>query len=242
MNLKTLKKYLESARQITVITGAGISVPSGIPDFRSSSGLYKSQNKNSVSPEEVLSRSYFFANTVDFYDFYRNKMIYRNALPNVAHYTIAKLETMGKVQGVITQNIDGLHQAAGSKNVVELHGSINRNYCLKCGQFFNLDAVLDKDSVPYCECGGLIKPDVVLYEEPLNEQAINNALFILSESDMLIVAGTSLLVNPAASLINYFRGKYFVIINLSNTPYDNYADLLIRAPLENVLTDDLLSE
>ncbi len=237
---ETLKTLIHNANYIVIMTGAGFSVPSGIPDFRSSGGLYNDGDYYDYSPEEILSHSFFIRYPEVFYQFYRDKMIYRDAFPNIAHMTVAKLEEIGKVKAVITQNIDGLHQLAGNKNVIELHGSIHRNYCMECGSFYGLDKILDNESLPKCECGGLIKPDVVLYEEPLHESTIEKALWELRKADLLIVAGTSLLVNPAASLIYYFQGNHFVIINKANTPFDNKAQLVINEGLENILTSDIL--
>jgi NAD-dependent deacetylase len=235
-----LKKLIKEASYIVVMTGAGMSVPSGIPDFRSAKGLYSDKENNKVSPEVILSHSYFQEHSKSFYEFYKSKMIYKSALPNVAHKTLAEMEKEGKVKAIITQNIDGLHQAAGSRNVIELHGSIHRNSCMKCARKFSLDDIINKEGVPYCSCGGIIKPDVVLYEEPLDGQAIERALDEIKKADLLLVVGTSLLVNPAASLLQFFQGHKMVIINLGETPYDIYASLLIREPLETVLTPELM--
>ncbi|NLC94739.1 MAG: NAD-dependent protein deacylase [Bacilli bacterium] len=231
-----LKNMINSSEYIVFMTGAGISVPSGIPDFRSASGLY-SETIYNVSPETILSHTYFMRYPEKFYDYYRNKMLYLDAEPNIAHQTIAKMKN---VKAVITQNIDGLHQKAGSPVVIELHGSVHRNYCMKCGKFYPVETIAYNEGVPKCECGGIIKPGVVLYEELLDEKAISDAIYHIRNADLLIVVGTSLLVNPAASLIYYFKGENLVIINKSPTPYDDYAKLIIRDNLETVLTDDLL--
>ncbi len=231
-----LKNMIKSSEYIVFMTGAGISVPSGIPDFRSASGLY-SETIYNVSPETILSHTYFMRYPEKFYDYYRNKMLYLDAEPNIAHQTIAKMKN---VKAVITQNIDGLHQKAGSPVVIELHGSVHRNYCMKCGKFYPVETIAYNEGVPKCECGGIIKPGVVLYEELLDEKAISDAIYHIRNADLLIVVGTSLLVNPAASLIYYFKGENLVIINKSPTPYDDYAKLIIRDNLETVLTDDLL--
>jgi len=231
-----LKNMIKSSEYIVFMTGAGISVPSGIPDFRSASGLY-SETIYNVSPETILSHTYFMRYPEKFYDYYRNKMLYLDAEPNIAHQTIAKMKN---VKAVITQNIDGLHQKAGSPVVIELHGSVHRNYCMKCGKFYPVETIAYNEGVPKCECGGIIKPGVVLYEELLDEKAISDAIYHIRNADLLIVVGTSLLVNPAASLIYYFKGENLVIINKSPTPYDDCAKLIIRDNLETVLTDDLL--
>jgi len=231
-----LKNMIQKSDYIVFMTGAGISVPSGIPDFRSASGLY-SETIHNLSPETILSHSYFLKYPEKFFDYYRTKMLYLDAKPNVAHETIAKLKN---VKAVITQNIDGLHQKAGSPLVIELHGSVLRNYCMNCGKFYPVDTIAKSNGVPKCECGGIIKPDVILYEEVLDDNAIRDAIYHIRNADLLIVVGTSLLVNPAASLIYYFKGENLVIINKSPTPYDDYANLIIRDNLETVLTEDLL--
>lgn len=238
--LKKLKEMIFNSNYIVVMTGAGMSVPSGIPDFRSSTGLYNTIDETNISPEEILSHSFFVKYPEKFYEFYKTKMIYQNALPNIGHITLAKLEKIGKVKAIVTQNIDGLHQVAGSNEVIELHGSIHRNYCQKCRESYNLQTIIDSDKVPKCKCGGIIKPDVVLYEEALPMEAIERALMHIKKADLLLVVGTSLLVHPAASFIHYFRGNNLVILNKGRTPYDNYADLVINEPLENILTEELL--
>lgn len=236
--MNELKNLIEKANYIVVMTGAGMSVPSGIPDFRSSGGLY--DTKAEISPEEILSHTFFVNSTDKFYEFYKTKMIYQDALPNIGHKTLAKLEEMNKIKAIVTQNIDGLHQTAGSKEVIELHGTVHRNYCQKCSKLYDLNYIIKADLVPKCECGGIIKPDVVLYEEALPKGAIEKALMHIRKADLLIVVGTSLLVHPAASLIHYFRGNHLVIINKGKTPYDRYADLVINEPLEKILTDELI--
>ncbi len=228
-----LKNLFYEANRIVIMTGAGMSVPSGIPDFRGANGLYQ---KN---PEEILSYTYFKKYPEKFYAFYRQNMIYLNAKPNIGHKTLAHLESMGKVKTIITQNIDGLHQSAGSKNVIELHGSIHKNYCMKCRKYYSISKIMATDEVPICECGGIIKPDIILYEESLSHDAIENSLKSIEKADLLIVIGTSLLVYPAASLIHYFNGSNLVIINKDITPYDDEAQLVIQQPLENILTPEL---
>ena len=213
--------------------GAGVSTESGIPDFRSADGLYS--QKYDVPPETILSRSYFDRNTEKFYDFYRDKMLCLSAEPNSAHYKLAELEKYGKLSAVVTQNIDGLHQAAGSKNVLELHGSVHRNYCMKCRRMYTAEFMLNSAGIPRCSCGGIIKPDVVLYEEQLDDDTVSKALAAISQSDTLIIAGTSLTVYPAAGMIRYFRGKSLVLINRDSTAMDSTADLVIHDPVGKVL-------
>lgn len=227
---ENLKDIIKRSNNIVFFGGAGVSTESDIPDFRSENGLYKTKRNKSYSPEEMLSHSFFINHKEDFYEFYKSKMIYANAKPNLAHMALAKLESEGKVKAVITQNIDGLHQMAGSKNILELHGSIHRNYCMDCGKKFSLDYVMkSKDIVPYCDsCGGTVRPDVVLYEEGLDMNVINNAIDYISKAEVLIVGGTSLVVYPAAGLLKYFGGNTLVLINKSATPYDNEADMVIR--------------
>lgn len=234
--LEYLKDILRKSDNIVFFTGAGVSTESNIPDFRSSTGLYNSKFKN-YSPEEIISHSFFIKDPKLFYEYYFDKMVYFNALPNPAHKAIAYLEQIGKVKGVITQNIDNLHQLAGSKNVYELHGSVYRNYCSKCNKFVNTKDLLEKKNHPYCECGGLIKPDVVLYEEPLNGQMIDEALEKIINAKVLIVVGTSLTVQPAASFVSYFRGKYLIIINKEETHVDKYATLVFHDSAAKVLSE-----
>ena len=231
------EKFLQMVRKcdnIVFFGGAGVSTESGIPDFRSVDGLYN--QKYAYPPETILSHSFYIQKTEEFYRFYREKMLCLTAQPNITHKKLAELEAAGKVKAVITQNIDGLHQLAGSKKVLELHGSIHRNYCRKCGKEFDADYILNaKTNVPLCDkCCGQIKPDVVLYEEGLNQQTLEDAVFYISHADMLIVGGTSLAVYPAAGLIDYYRGDKLVLINKSTTPMDNRADLLIQAGLGDV--------
>lgn len=231
-----LKEILDNSKRIVIFTGAGLSTNSGIPDFRSANGLYNQKSKISYTPEEIISHSFFVRYPKDFYEFYFDKMIYPNALPNIAHKFFAELEETKEVS-VVTQNIDNLHQMAGSHNVYELHGSVKRNYCMKCHKYFDLDDILDKKPVPYCECGGIIKPDVVLYEEPLNEKVVYQAIEKISEADTMIIVGTSLMVYPAAGYIRYFKGKNSVLINKSKTACDNMADLVINDDVCKVIEE-----
>ena len=218
-----------------ILTGAGISTESGIPDFRSTDGLYN--QKYDYPPELMLSHEFFFEHTEEFYKFYRDKMLYPNVKPNKAHYALAKLESEGKLKAVITQNIDNLHQAAGSKNVLELHGSVYRNYCIKCCKFYPLETVLNSTGVPRCDCGGIIKPDVVLYGEQLDEEVLDKSVSAIHTADMLIVGGTSLNVYPAAGLLHFFRGRFLVVINKTPTPADQMAALVFNEPIGEVLGD-----
>ncbi len=228
--LEQLQQWIDESRRIVFFGGAGVSTESGIPDFRSVDGLYNQQY--AYPPETILSHSFFERNPEEFYRFYHNKMLFPDAQPNAAHRKLAELEAAGKLTAVVTQNIDGLHQAAGSVRVYELHGSIHRNHCMKCGQFYDLAFVMEAQGVPRCPvCGGLIKPDVVLYEEPLDQKTMMGALRAIQEADLLIIGGTSLAVYPAAGLIQYYEGKRLVLINKSPTPYDSQADLLIAAPI-----------
>ncbi|AZV55213.1 NAD-dependent protein deacylase [Clostridium sp. AWRP] len=237
MSYENLKSAVDSSTNIVFLGGAGVSTESQIPDFRSETGLYKTKNNFSYPPEVMLSHSFFMSHTEDFFDFYRAKMIYKDAKPNDAHYALTELEKMGKLKAIVTQNIDGLHQMAGSNNVLELHGSIHRNHCTKCGKSFDLDYVLNTPSlIPKCDkCNGTIKPDVVLYEESLNMDTLNKSVKCIQQADMLIVGGTSLIVYPAAGLINYFKGKYLVLINKSSTSYDNEANIVIHDSIGKVL-------
>ena len=228
-----LREMIEKSNRIVFFGGAGVSTESNIPDFRSADGLY--QEKYHYPPEQVVSHTFFAQKTKLFYDFYKNKMMYLDAKPNKAHLKLAELEQAGKLTAVITQNIDGLHQMAGSKNVLELHGSIHRNYCQKCGKFYDAKYVKEYPGIPICECGGIIKPDVVLYEEGLDNTIINKSLKAISEADMLIIGGTSLVVYPAAGFVDYFRGDHLVVLNKSATSRDSYADLCIQEPIGEVL-------
>ena len=231
----SLKQILEEGSQILVFTGAGISVPSGIPDFRSADGIYNQKTKLNIQPEEIISHTFFYNHTKEFFEFYKEKMIYEDAQPNFAHKFIADLEKKGKNVIVVTQNIDGLHQKAGSSQVYELHGSVHRNYCDKCGRSFGLKYVMTHNPIPYCDrCHGIVKPDVVLYEEPLNEYIIERAISAMMTSDVLIVIGTSLTVYPAAGFIRYFKGKYIVLINKDPTAYDNMCDLVFNEDVVKV--------
>lgn len=214
--------------------GAGVSTDSGIPDFRSSKGIHNEKHK--ISPEEILSASFFISNTEQFYDFYKSKMIYLNAKPNATHSALAKLEEMSKLKAVITQNIDGLHQKAGSKNVLELHGSIYRNYCTKCGKSYNVDYIISTKGIPKCECDGIIKPDVVLYQEQLDNSIFVKAINTIKQADVLIVGGTSLSVYPAAGLVEHYRGDKLILINKSATNYDSHADVLINENISDVFS------
>lgn len=236
--IEQLKKAIDEARKIVIFSGAGLSTNSGIPDFRSADGLYNQKEGYKVAPEEIISHSYFYQYPEEFFKFYFEKMIYPNALPNVAHKYFADLERHGKDVKVVTQNIDSLHQMAGSTDVIELHGSVMRNYCTKCHKFYPLKDIYNKEcKVPYCKCGGIIKPDVVLYEEPLNEDAIERAISAISDADMLIIVGTSLTVYPAAGFIRYYRGDKLVLLNKSETQYDSYANIAIHDDIKNVIEE-----
>lgn len=231
---KQLQKWINESDNIVFFGGAGVSTESGIPDFRSVDGLYNQQY--AYPPETILSHSFFEKNPEEFYRFYHNKMLFPNAKPNAAHLKLAELERVGKLKAVVTQNIDGLHQAAGSVNVYELHGSVHRNYCMKCRQFYDLDFMTKSEGVPRCPvCGGMIKPDVVLYEESLDQETIEAAVLAISRADMLIIGGTSLAVYPAAGLVRYYRGNKLTLINKSPTPYDKEADLVIAGPIGEIL-------
>lgn len=232
-DIEKLQQMIDGSRRIVFFGGAGVSTESGIPDFRSVDGLY--HQKFDYPPETILSHSFFISHTAEFFDFYRQKMICLTARPNAAHRKLAELEAAGKLSAVVTQNIDGLHQMAGSKNVLELHGSVHRNYCQKCHKCYSAEEILNSTGIPRCSCGGLIKPDVVLYEEQLDSRTIDESLRYISEADMLIIAGTSLTVYPAASLIRYFHGSYLVLINRDPTPMDNRTSLTIHGKVGEVL-------
>lgn len=239
--VKKLNEIIEKYDNIVFFGGAGVSTESGIPDFRSVDGLYHQQYD--YPPETILSHSFYRAKPQEFYRFYRNKMIFTDAKPNAAHLKLAELEACGKVRAVITQNIDGLHQAAGSKVVLELHGSVLRNYCERCYAFHDLDYIKNSSDVPVCEkCGGPVKPDVVLYEEGLDDKTIQAAVRYISEAEVLIIGGTSLAVYPAAGLIDYFKGDKLVVINKAPTPRDQYADLLIQEPIGEVMGQITVSQ
>ena len=232
--IEKLQQIIDSSEYIVFFGGAGVSTESGIPDFRSQDGLYNLKYK--YPPETIISASFFHSKTEEFYEFYKDKMIYTQAKPNAAHIKLAELEEAGKVKAVITQNIDGLHQMAGSKKVLELHGSVLRNYCMKCGEFYDMPFVKNAEGVPACtKCGGTVKPDVVLYEEGLDGRILQESVASIAAADVLIIGGTSLVVYPAAGLIDYFRGRKLVVINKSPTPRDKGADLLIADSIGKVL-------
>ncbi len=232
--IETLKTWITGSDNIVFFGGAGVSTESGVPDFRSVDGLY--HQKFDYPPETILSHSFFYQHTEYFYNFYREKMLPLEVEPNAAHKKLAQWEQEGKLKAVVTQNIDGLHQKAGSSCVYELHGSVHRNYCQRCGKFYSAEYIRDSEGNPHCDCGGLIKPDVVLYEEGLDEACIDGAVKAIAAADVLIVGGTSLTVYPAAGLIRYYRGNKLVLINRDETPYDSYADLIFRDPIGEVLS------
>lgn len=236
-DIEKLAEILRNSNNIVFFGGAGMSTESGIPDFRSANGLYSEKLKINFTPEQLVSHSFYVKYPKEFFNFYKEKLIYPNAKPNAGHIALAKLEKMGKLKAIVTQNIDGLHQAAGSKNVYELHGSVLRNYCTKCHAFYDEKFILDSKGIPTCpKCGGIVKPDVVLYEEGLDEATIQGAVRAISQADTLIIGGTSLVVYPAAGLIDYFRGRNLVLINKSSTPADNKADLVIHDSIGKVLS------
>lgn len=232
--IQQLKKWVEDSNNIVFFGGAGVSTESGIPDFRSVDGLYN--QKWAYPPETILSRSFFDRDPEEYYRFHREKLVIDNVKPNAAHIRLAQLEQEGKLKAVVTQNIDGLHQAAGSKNVLELHGSILRAYCSKCRKIYPAELINYGRGVPRCGCGGVIRPDIVLYEEPLDESVLTAAIECIRKADVLIVGGTSLNVYPAAGLINYYRGSKLALVNLSETPYDSYADLVIHDRIGQVFS------
>ncbi len=229
----TLQEIIDISERVVFFGGAGVSTESGIPDFRSVDGLYN--QKYDYPPEQILSHTFFRRKTAEFYRFYRDKMLCLDAKPNKAHLKLAEMERKGKLSAVITQNIDGLHQAAGSKRVLELHGSVLRNYCEDCGKFYTAEDIMNSEGVPVCSCGGIVKPDVVLYEEGLNDKTVTEAVREIQTCDTLIIAGTSLTVYPAAGMVRYFRGKYLVLINRDETPMDSSADLVIHDKVGEVL-------
>lgn len=231
--INTLQDWIDKSQYIVFFGGAGVSTESGIPDFRSTDGLYHQQY--AYPPETILSHTFFERRTEEFYRFYRDKMLCLDAKPNPAHLKLAELEKSGKLKAVITQNIDGLHQAAGSVEVLELHGSVLRNYCSRCGRFFGVEAVQESEGVPKCSCGGVIKPDVVLYEEALDDSTVLQAVRHLQKADMLIIGGTSLVVYPAAGLVHYYKGKRLVLINKGATSMDASANLVISGPIGEIL-------
>ena len=230
-----LREIIDKSQNLVIFTGAGISCPSGIPDFRSANGLYNEKTKGNYTPEQIISHTFFTRYPEEFYSFYRDKMIYENAKPNKAHIYFAELEKKGKNVTIVTQNIDGLHQKGGSTKVIELHGSIHRNYCMKCGKFYDVTAVTGCTGVPCCECGGMIKPDVVLYEEQLDNTAVENAITAIANADTMIIVGTSLVVYPAASYIHYFNGDNLVVLNKSETSCDKTAQLAIYDDIVNIV-------
>jgi len=233
--ISKLKQWVDESDNIVFFGGAGVSTESNIPDFRSTDGLYNQEYD--YPPETILSHSFYISNTAEFYRFYKNKMLILDAKPNAAHLKLAELEQKGKLKAIVTQNIDGLHQAAGSKVVYELHGSVHRNYCRKCGKFFGPEYIAASDGIPLCDaCGGSIKPDVVLYEEGLDDSTIRGAVEAIRNADVLIIGGTSLVVYPAAGLIDYYRGNKLVLINKSTTPRDNMADLIIHDSIGKVFS------
>ena len=232
-DVQTLQRWIDESRSIVFFGGAGVSTESGIPDFRSVDGLYN--QKYAYPPEEILSRTFFDRKPEEFYRFYRDKMLCLTARPNPAHRKLARLEAAGRLRSIVTQNIDGLHQLAGSKRVWELHGSVHRNHCMRCGKSYPAQWVLDSTGVPKCDCGGIVKPDVVLYEEQLDSDVIQGAVNDIQKADLLIVGGTSLAVYPAAGLINYYRGSRLVLINKSETPRDGQADLVLHGPIGQIL-------
>lgn len=230
---RQLKEWIDGSDNIVFFGGAGVSTESGIPDFRSVDGLYNQQYK--YPPETIISHSFYMRYPEEFYRFYKDRMLFTQAVPNGAHKALARLEERGKLKAVITQNIDGLHQMAGSREVLELHGSVHRNYCARCGQFYDLDYVVKSGGVPHCSCGGVIKPDVVLYEEGLDNQILQKSVDYIRHADVLIIGGTSLVVYPAAGLIDYYRGSKLVLINKAATSRDSQADLVISDPIGEVL-------
>lgn len=232
-SIELLTKWIEESDNIVFFGGAGVSTESKIPDFRSVDGLYNQQYN--YPPETILSHTFFMRKTEEFYRFYRDKMIYKGALPNKGHLALSELERVGKCKAVITQNIDGLHQMAGSREVLELHGSVHRNYCMSCGDFHDLNTVCENEGIPRCHCGGIIKPDVVLYEEGLDSDVLSKAVNYIRNADVLIVAGTSLTVYPAAGLIDYYSGNKLVLINKTSTPRDSIADLIINEAVGETL-------
>lgn len=231
--INELYDIIDKSNKIVFFGGAGVSTESGIPDFRSVDGLYN--QKYDYPPETILSHTFYVRKTKEFFEFYKDKMIFENVEPNDAHKTLARLENEGKLIGVVTQNIDGLHQKAGSKSVYELHGSVLRNYCSRCGKFYGLDSISKAEGIPTCECGGVIKPDVVLYEEGLDDDVVEGAINAIASADTMIIAGTSLTVYPAAGMIRYFHGNNLILINRDATPFDNKADIVIHDSVGKVL-------
>ena len=233
--MENLKEIINESKRVVFFGGAGVSTESGIPDFRSKDGLYNQKYK--YPPEEILSHTFFMNNTEDFYKFYKDKMNSLKYKPNITHIKLAELEKTGKLKAIVTQNIDGLHQKAGSKNVLELHGSVHRNYCMKCGKFYDAEYVFNSDGVPKCSCGGIIKPDVVLYEESLKDDILEEAIMQIENCDTLIVGGTSLTVYPASGLIRFYKGNKLILINKDKTPYDKIANIVINDNLGKVFNN-----
>ena len=233
--IEKLQEIIDASDNIVFFGGAGVSTESGIPDFRSESGIFKSLEKYGDTPERLVSHSYYLEHTDKFFSYYKDCLIFPEAEPNPAHYTLARLEKEGKLKAISTQKIDGLHQKAGSKNVLELHGIVYRNYCEICKKEYDLNFILESEGIPHCTCGGIIKPDVVLYEEALDMNILNKSAQYIMSADTLIVGGTSLVVYPAAGLINYFKGKNLVLINKSQTDYDNLATLVINEAIRETL-------
>ena len=232
--LETLKQWVEESNNIVFFGGAGVSTESGIPDFRSTDGLYNQEYD--YPPETILSHTFYRRNPQEFFRFYKNKMLYLEAEPNAAHKKLAEWEAKGKLKAIVTQNIDGLHQKAGSQKVYELHGSVLRNYCEDCGKFFDVESIKNAEGVPYCECGGMIKPDVVLYEEGLDQRTIEESVRAIQNADMLIIGGTSLAVYPAAGLIDYYSGNKLVLVNKTPTPRDGMADLVVHGSIGEIFS------
>lgn len=240
---KQLKKWIDESDNIVFFGGAGVSTESGIPDFRSEGGIFQAINEYGVRPEVILSHTFFLQNPEVFFQYYKKTLLYPDAKPNDCHKALAKLEAMGKLKAVVTQNIDDLHQRAGSKNVLELHGTLYKNYCMKCGKKFDLDYVTADDGITRCDaCGGIVRPDVVLYEEGLDQETIYKSVDYISKADLLIVGGTSLNVYPAAGLLNYYRGNKLVLVNKSATPYDNKAALVIAENIGEVFRKVILED
>jgi len=233
--IEKFKELVKNSDNIVFFGGAGVSTESGIPDFRSKDGLYNQKYK--YPPEEILSHTFFVNNTEEFYKFYKEKMNSLRYEPNITHVKLAELEKQGKLKAVITQNIDGLHQKAGSKNVLELHGSVLRNYCMNCNKFYDAEFIFNETGIPKCSCGGIIKPDVVLYEEGLDDMILKDSIKAIQNADLMIVAGTSLTVNPASSLVNFYKGNKLVLINRDSTPYDRVANLVINESLGKVFKE-----
>lgn len=243
MSIQKLKSIIEQSKDIVFLGGAGVSTESNIPDFRSEQGIYQIQSQYGYPPEIMLSHTFFIEHPTEFFQFYKQTMLYPQAKPNQAHFALAELEDQEKIKAVITQNIDGLHQQAGSKRVLELHGSVYRNHCMDCNLCYELDFIINCNGIPRCsKCGGIIKPDVVLYEEPLDESILNQSIECIVQSDTLIIGGTSLSVYPAAGLVNYYRGDQLILINQSPTPYDHRANLVIKGRIGEVLKQVIDSE